>query len=107
MCSPPAGESESPTSSPKTTSTPTTALSAAPSAVSPAPSLAASTPPESKPPTFGEISVEFTHEIADGMYGAIVKARQTEQPKTKGLPVIQPSTKAVLLSATQPRARAS
>jgi SAM-dependent methyltransferase len=40
---------------------------------------------------FEDISVEFTHEVADGMHGAIVKARKTETPEAKGLPVIQPA----------------
>jgi arsenite methyltransferase len=35
---------------------------------------------------FEDVSVEFTHEVADGMHGAIVKARKGE---TRGLPVIQ------------------
>jgi arsenite methyltransferase len=43
---------------------------------------------------FEEISVQFTHQVADGMHGAIVKARKTERPAEKGLPVIQPATKA-------------
>jgi SAM-dependent methyltransferase len=38
-----------------------------------------------------DISVEFTHEVADGMHGAIVKARKTETAEAKGLPVIQPA----------------
>src|SRR5213075_3194504 len=29
---------------------------------------------------FEEVSVEFTHQVADGMHGAIVKARKTETP---------------------------
>jgi arsenite methyltransferase len=29
---------------------------------------------------FEEVSVEFTHEVADGMHGAVVKARKTETP---------------------------
>jgi SAM-dependent methyltransferase len=40
---------------------------------------------------FEQISVEFTHEVADGMYGAIVKAVKTSTPELKGLPVIQPA----------------
>ena len=40
---------------------------------------------------FEEISVAFTHAVADGMHGAIVKARKTESPESKGLPVIQPA----------------
>jgi len=43
---------------------------------------------------FADVSVEFTHEVADRMHGAIVKARKTETPEKKGLPVIQPSTTA-------------
>ena len=43
---------------------------------------------------FEDVSVEFTHEVADGMHGAIVKARKTEHPERKGLPLIQPATKA-------------
>jgi SAM-dependent methyltransferase len=42
---------------------------------------------------FEHVSVEFTHQVADGMHGAIVKARKTETPAAKGLPVIQPATK--------------
>ena len=41
---------------------------------------------------FEDVSVEFTHEVVDGMHGAIVKARKTETPAAKGLPVIQPAT---------------
>jgi arsenite methyltransferase len=43
---------------------------------------------------FEEVSVEFTHEVADGMHGAIVKAVKTRQPQAKGLPVIQPAASA-------------
>ena len=43
---------------------------------------------------FERISVEFTHEVADGMHGAIVKAVKTSDPTSKGLPVIQPAAKA-------------
>jgi SAM-dependent methyltransferase len=43
---------------------------------------------------FEEISVEFTHQVADGMHGAIVKAIKTTEPEAKGLPVIQPATSA-------------
>jgi len=39
---------------------------------------------------FEDVSVEFTHEVADGMHGAIVKAIKTREPERKGLPVIQP-----------------
>jgi len=41
-----------------------------------------------------DASVEFTHEVADGMHGAIVKARKTETPAAKGLPVIQAAAEA-------------
>ena len=41
---------------------------------------------------FEEVSVEFTHEVADGMHGAIVKAVKTREQK--GLPVIQPAATA-------------
>jgi arsenite methyltransferase len=43
---------------------------------------------------FEDVSVEFTHQVADGMHGAIVKARKTESPAAKGLPVIQPAAQA-------------
>ena len=43
---------------------------------------------------FEQISVEFTHEVADGMHGAIVKAVKTSQPERKGLPVVQPAASA-------------
>lgn len=43
---------------------------------------------------FEQISVEFTHEVADGMHGAIVKAVKTTEPAPTGLPVIQPATQA-------------
>ena len=38
---------------------------------------------------FDQIGVEFTHEVADGMHGAIVKAVKTSEPAKKGLPVVQ------------------
>ena len=40
---------------------------------------------------FENVSVAFTHEVADGMYGAIVKAAKTREPEREGLPVIQPA----------------
>jgi arsenite methyltransferase len=43
---------------------------------------------------FEEVSVTFTHEVADGMHGAIVKAIKTRTPERAGLPVIQPSASA-------------
>jgi arsenite methyltransferase len=43
---------------------------------------------------FENVTVDFTYEAADGMHGAIVKAVKTSDPASKGLPVIQPATKA-------------
>jgi SAM-dependent methyltransferase len=43
---------------------------------------------------FENVSVEFTHQVADGMHGAIVKAAKTRAPELKGLPVIQPAAEA-------------
>ncbi len=43
---------------------------------------------------FEDVSVEFTHEVADGMHGAIVRAVKTSDPVAKGLPVIQPAARA-------------
>jgi SAM-dependent methyltransferase len=43
---------------------------------------------------FEQISVEFTHQVADGMHGAIVKAVKTRSPGRKGLPIVRPATKA-------------
>jgi SAM-dependent methyltransferase len=43
---------------------------------------------------FEQISVAFTHEVAERMHGAIVKAVKTDDPQAKGLPVIQPAATA-------------
>jgi arsenite methyltransferase len=43
---------------------------------------------------FEQVSVEFTHEVADGIHGAIVKAVKTNDPQAKGLPVIKPAASA-------------
>lgn len=43
---------------------------------------------------FDEISVEFTHEVGDGIHGAIVKAVKSSDPAAKGLPVVQPAASA-------------
>ena len=43
---------------------------------------------------FEQVSVAFTHEVADGMHGAIVKAVKTTEPRAKGLPVVEPATRA-------------
>jgi len=40
-----------------------------------------------------DVLVEFTHEVADGMHGAIVKATKTRQPQARELPVIQPAAR--------------
>jgi ubiquinone/menaquinone biosynthesis C-methylase UbiE len=37
---------------------------------------------------FEKVGVEFTHEVADGMHGAIVKAVKTVAPRQKGLPIV-------------------
>jgi arsenite methyltransferase len=42
---------------------------------------------------FDQVSVEFTHEVADGMHGAIVKAVRTDMPNPRALQVIQPATR--------------
>jgi SAM-dependent methyltransferase len=43
---------------------------------------------------FDDVEVTFTHEVADGMHGAIVKARKTAEPERRGLPLVQPATRA-------------
>jgi SAM-dependent methyltransferase len=43
---------------------------------------------------FEDVSVEFTHEVADGMHGAIVKAVKVTDPASKGLPVVKPAESA-------------
>ncbi len=43
---------------------------------------------------FEQVSVEFTHQVADGMHGTIVKAVKTSEPERVGLPVIQPAASA-------------
>jgi SAM-dependent methyltransferase len=43
---------------------------------------------------FEQIAVVYTHEVADGMHGAIVKAVKTTRPAEQGLPVIQPAAHA-------------
>ena len=43
---------------------------------------------------FEDISVEFTHRVADGMHGAIVKAVKTATPESGGLPIIRPAADA-------------
>jgi arsenite methyltransferase len=43
---------------------------------------------------FEDVSVTFTHEITDGIHGAIVKARKPTDPAAVGLPVVQPAKSA-------------
>ena len=43
---------------------------------------------------FEQITVEFTHEVADGMHSAIVKAVKTGEPERTLLPVLQPAARA-------------
>jgi arsenite methyltransferase len=43
---------------------------------------------------FENVSVVFTHQVADGMHSAIVKATKTADPDQRGLPVVQPAARA-------------
>ncbi|HET7129937.1 MAG TPA: arsenite methyltransferase [Gaiellaceae bacterium] len=43
---------------------------------------------------FEQVSVEFTHAVADGMHGAIIKAVKTSAPAAVELPVIRPAASA-------------
>jgi arsenite methyltransferase len=43
---------------------------------------------------FERVSVEFTHAVADGMHGAIVKAVKTAEPELDRLPLIRPAASA-------------
>jgi arsenite methyltransferase len=43
---------------------------------------------------FEHVSVEFTHEVADGMHGAIVKAAKTREPQRKELPLVEQPARA-------------
>ena len=43
---------------------------------------------------FEDVSVSFTHEVADGLHAAIVKAVKTSEPAALGLRVIQPASRA-------------
>jgi SAM-dependent methyltransferase len=43
---------------------------------------------------FEDVSVAFTHEVTDGIHGAIVKARMPDDPAAKGLPVVVPAASA-------------
>lgn len=37
---------------------------------------------------FEDVSIEFTHQVADEMHSAIVKAVKSSYPESKGLPVV-------------------
>jgi arsenite methyltransferase len=43
---------------------------------------------------FDDVEVTFTHEVADGLHGAMVRAVKTREPERRGLPVIQPAASA-------------
>jgi len=43
---------------------------------------------------FEQVWVEFTHQVADAMHGAIIKAVKTRESKRKGLRVAQPAAQA-------------
>ena len=43
---------------------------------------------------FENVEVRFTHEVADGMHGAIIKATKSTEPAKKGLPVVIPAENA-------------
>ena len=43
---------------------------------------------------FDQIAVTFTHQVADGMHGAIIKAQKTTQPAKRRLPVVLPAAAA-------------
>jgi arsenite methyltransferase len=40
---------------------------------------------------FAQVTVDFTHEVADGMHSAIVKAVKPHVPVSKGLPLLEPA----------------
>jgi len=43
---------------------------------------------------FEDVGITFTHEITDGIHGAIVKARKPADPAAAGLPVVEPAASA-------------
>jgi hypothetical protein len=43
---------------------------------------------------FDDVSVELTHQVAQAMHGAIVKAVKTVEPERRGLPVVEPASRA-------------
>jgi arsenite methyltransferase len=42
---------------------------------------------------FAHISIEFTHEVADGVHGAAVRAVKAPELETSGRPVVQPAAR--------------
>ena len=42
---------------------------------------------------FEQVSVTFTHQVADGMHGAIVQAVKTARPAARGLPALKPAAR--------------
>jgi arsenite methyltransferase len=40
---------------------------------------------------FEDVSVEFTHEVIDGLHGAVIRGRKTVEPERRGLPVVVPA----------------
>ena len=95
----PADASGSATSSRRITSRQPNERSAAPtSAASPARSRRTSTKPGSTAAGFEQVSVEFTHQVADGMHGAIVKAVKTEEPHARDCPSSSRHAGGVLLT---------
>jgi SAM-dependent methyltransferase len=43
---------------------------------------------------FADVTVEFTHPVADGLHGAIVKAVKARQPQRRGLPIAEQAEQA-------------
>jgi arsenite methyltransferase len=43
---------------------------------------------------FEDVSVSFTHQVAEGMHGAIIRAVKTTKPEEQGLPVVTPAAEA-------------
>jgi arsenite methyltransferase len=43
---------------------------------------------------FEQVSVDFTHEVADGMHGAVVRAVRTKEPEARGVPAVRPAATA-------------
>ena len=89
-----AAGSASPTSLRRTASRRPSEPSAAPT---PAASRARCRVPSTKRawrPRVRGVEVTFTHEVADGMHGAIVKAVKTREPEQQGLPIIRQAASA-------------